>query len=111
MNKFKNLTLLQKFLFIVFFSSWTNFIMAATSDSTTLGDAASGALVPVNIFITALYNICYILGTVFVLGSGIRYKDYRDNPTQTPISRPIMLFIFGLILLVLPFVAKLSQKV
>lgn len=108
--KLKQFKSFYKILSGFLISCWTSLTMATPAADTTLGDAATTALVPVNFFITTLYSICYILGTIFILASGIRYKEYRDNPSQTPISRCILIFIFGLVLLALPFIAKLSQS-
>lgn len=87
-------------------SSYGNEVGQATS----LGQASLNAIEPIGIFTGVLYDLCYILGTAFVLGSFIRYKEHRNNPSQTPISRPIMLCIFGLILLAVPFLTQLSAS-
>lgn len=95
----------------LFFGGWANLANADTANSVpSLGEAAVNALAPVGVFTTALYNICYILGTLFVLGSLIRFKEYRENPSQTPISRALVVFLFGLILFAVPFISKLSSS-
>lgn len=76
----------------------------------SLGGASANALEPLGIFTNALYSICYILGAGFIMSSIIRFKEYRENPSQTPISRPIAVLIFGLIFLAIPFIARLSQS-
>ena len=75
----------------------------------SVGQTAGNILVPVNALTNVIYNICYIVGVAFVLGSVIRFKEYRENPSQTPISRPIVMAIFGLVIFVIPFIAKLSS--
>lgn len=76
----------------------------------SLGGASANVLQPLGIFTSALYNICYIVGTAFILGSFIRYKEYRQNPSETPISRPIAVFLFGVVLIAIPVIAKLSES-
>ncbi len=90
---------------------WADLATANTTQSLpSLGDAAIKALEPVSVFTATLYNICYILGTLFLLGSIIRFKEYRENPSQTPISRPLTVLLFGLVLFAVPFIAKLSTS-
>lgn len=80
------------------------------SNTTSLGGATSNVMEPLGVFTHALYNICYILGVGFLLGSIIRFKEYRENPSQTPISKPIAIFLFGLVFLGIPLIAKLSSS-
>lgn len=90
---------------------WANIIWADPNQGTppSLGEASINMMAPVGVLAELFYNICYIVGVGFILGSIIRFKEYRENPSQTPISRPITVFIFGLVFLAVPFVAKLSQ--
>ncbi len=102
---------------VIFFITYWFFFPVAYAEkgnevgqATSLGQASINAIEPISIFTTVLYDLCYILGTAFVLGSIIRYKEHRNNPSQTPISRVIMLLIFGLILLVIPVLTQFSSS-
>jgi hypothetical protein len=50
------------------------------------------------------------IGIALLFGSIIQYKNYRNNPSQVPLSRPITLLIFGVILIVLPILTKFSES-
>lgn len=78
--------------------------------SLSIGSASANVMEPLSIFTNGLYNICYILGVGFILGSIIRFREYRQNPSQTPISRPIAILCFGLIFIAVPIIAKLSSS-
>lgn len=74
----------------------------------SLGDAANNMLVPVGIFTNVLYNIFYVVGVMCLAGSIIRYKEHRENPSQTRLSTPIFLLLIGGVFIALPFIARLS---
>lgn len=96
---------------IIFFAScFPSLIYAADRSSPpSMGGIASNVLEPIGIFTNAVYSICYILGAAFIMGSVVRYREYRENPSQTPISRPIAILLFGIVLLSIPIIAKLSE--
>lgn len=48
--------------------------------------------------------ICIIAGTALVLGSLFQYKKHRNNPSEVPLSTPIMTLIVGLALIALAFI-------
>ena len=48
----------------------------------------------------------YVAGIGFVLSGVIKFKAHRDNPTQVPLSAPIVLLCVGAALLFLPAVMK-----
>jgi intracellular multiplication protein IcmD len=85
-----------------------NYESPGVSSGTSLGETAGNILTPIGVFTNVIYNVCYIVGVAFALGAVIRFKEYRENPSQTPISRPIAMLIFGFVIFAIPFVAKLS---
>lgn len=103
----------KQFLYSIVFtliSLWVEGVDAQSrSAAPSIGETATNALEPINIFTNTLYSICFILGAAFIMGSIVRYKEYRENPSQTPVSRPIAIFLFGLVLLAIPIIAKLSE--
>lgn len=74
----------------------------------SLGGAATNMLEPLGIFTNVLYNIFYIVGVMCLGGAIIRYKEYRENPSQTRLSTPIFLLIIGGVFIALPFIARTS---
>ncbi len=76
----------------------------------SLGDLSDKLLLPMSLLTRALYNMSLVIGIALLFGSLIQYKNYRDNPSQVPLSRPITLLIFGTILVVLPLLTKFSES-
>ena len=52
----------------------------------------------------------YLLGLALVVGSIMKFKQHKDNPTQVPIGTPIALLIIGASLLFLPSVLGVTGK-
>jgi intracellular multiplication protein IcmD len=82
---------------------------AASPDAPSLGDMSKNMYDVFSLFAGLLYNICYVIGAAFIAGSVIQYKAYRDNPSQVPLNRPVLLLFFGLLLIALPFITRLSS--
>lgn len=76
----------------------------------SLGDLSDKLLLPMSLLTAALYNMSLAIGIALLFGSLIQYKNYRNNPSQVPLSRPITLLIFGVILIVLPLLTKFSES-
>ena len=76
----------------------------------SLGDLSDKLLLPMSLLTSALYNMSLAIGIALLFGSLIQYKNYRNNPSQVPLSRPITLLIFGVILIVLPILTKFSES-
>lgn len=72
--------------------------------------AAGNVMKPLSVFAAAIYNICYVLAIMLVVGAATQYRSYRQNPGQTPLSRPIILLLLALATALIPFVAKLSSS-
>lgn len=53
-------------------------------------------------------GICFILGVAMVGGALIQYKQHKRNRLQVPISKPIVLFILGTVMLCVPLTAKIT---
>lgn len=73
------------------------------SNSQTVGGIANNLTTMSDFFSTLLNNIFYIIGVALLTASIIKYREFRNNPSQTPLSRPILFFICGLILASVPF--------
>ncbi len=99
--------LISAVIFLMSFS--LSVAYADTVPGQSLGQISNNMLEPIGVFTHIMYSILYIVGGAFIAGSVIQYKAYRDNPLQTPISRPIALLILGLVLVAIPFITQLSQ--
>ena len=78
--------------------------------SDSLGDLSDKLLLPMSLLTSALYNMSLAIGIALLFGALIQYKNYRNNPSQVPLSRPITLLVFGLVLLILPILTKFSES-
>lgn len=76
----------------------------------SLGDLSDKLLLPMSLLTSALYNMSLAIGIALLFGAVIQYKNYRNNPSQVPLSRPITLLVFGVILVVLPILTKFSES-
>jgi amino acid transporter len=80
--------------------------VAVGSTAPSVGDVASNLTVASGLFAGMLGSIFYIVGVALVTASIMQYREYKRNPAQTPISRPIILFICGLVLGLMPVAAQ-----
>jgi hypothetical protein len=64
---------------------------------------------PLQLLIVLLNTISWIIGALFIGGAVFRYLQYRDNPSQSPISQAFFLAALGIVLLLLPFVARYAM--
>lgn len=102
---------LAKYAIIFTLYFWSDFIAAQSKQlPPSLGGAAENALEPIGILTKTLYNFSLIFGICFILGSVVRFKEYRENDSQTPISRPIVMLVFGIVMVGIPLIAKLSDS-
>lgn len=86
----------------------SNYTYALVPNS--LGDLSDKLLLPMSLLTSALYNMSLVIGIALLFGALIQYKNYRNNPSQVPLSRPITLLVFGVILVVLPILTKFSES-
>jgi len=77
----------------------------------SLSEVVEHAMVPITMLAQIMYAVCYIVGSGLIVGSLLRYKEHRHNPTKVNFSKPIMFFLFGLVLVFLPLVAQHSDAV
>ncbi|MES2999005.1 MAG: hypothetical protein V4700_06805 [Pseudomonadota bacterium] len=97
---------MKKIVAFVFFTSANAYALPTES----LGDLSDKLMLPLSVLTSALYNISLAIGIALLFGALIQYKNHRDNPGQVPISRPVILLIFSLILVALPILAKFSAS-
>lgn len=87
---------------ILLFGLVTN---ANASQPTGVGHVAQNMLEPVTFFSDFIQTGCFVIGGSFLFASLIKYFEHRRSPLMVPISTVIFLFVAGLILLLLPFLA------
>lgn len=83
---------------------------ALASELTSLGTVALNMVEPINIVADFIGTACMITGITMIFGAFLKYLQYRVNPLVAPISTIIMLFIFGVVLLCLPFIYLLTES-
>jgi hypothetical protein len=73
--------------------------MAASSDLKGLVSNIQENVKPIANFLVIL---SYISGIAFALNGILQFKAYKDNPQQTPLSKPLLYIGIGALLLFLP---------
>jgi intracellular multiplication protein IcmD len=71
---------------------------------TSVGTVASNLSSASTVFNGVLSAMFYIIGIALVTASIIKYRDYKQNASQTPVSKPIFLFLAGIILGFFPLI-------
>lgn len=57
---------------------------------------------------TLIVSIAYVAGLGFAMGSILKFKQHKDNPTQIPIGTPIALLFVSAALMFLPSVFRMA---
>ncbi|MGD9108389.1 MAG: hypothetical protein PVI75_04380 [Gammaproteobacteria bacterium] len=65
---------------------------------------------PLTIIMQFIDDACYVAGIILILVGFNKYLRYRQNPQETPISTPIVYFLLGVAIILLPFVYYLVQR-
>ncbi|MEM1244456.1 MAG: hypothetical protein AAGG80_06535 [Pseudomonadota bacterium] len=55
-------------------------------------------------------GIAYVIGFSFIVASLVKFVDHKQNPSQSPLFVPCLLLLFGTVLIILPFIAKLAGE-
>jgi intracellular multiplication protein IcmD len=74
---------------------------AAVNNLSAVISQVQGNIEPIANF---LIIVSYIGGVAFALTGILQFKAHKDNPQQTPLSKPIIYIIVGALLLFLPVV-------
>lgn len=75
----------------------------------TLGGVANNVKASLSGVLDLLYVVAYIGGVVCGLLAAFKLKAHNDNPQQTPMKTPIVLFAVCAILVALPSFLQTSQ--
>lgn len=79
-------------------------IAYADAGSTGVGKIATNVTEQLGSVAQLLVYIAYVAGVGFALAGILQFKAHKDNPQQTPLSKPVMLVIVAACLLFLPTV-------
>jgi hypothetical protein len=77
-------------------------IFSGVSSAQDLSGIATGVTKQLEDVAILLTYVAYIAGIAFVMIGVIQFKAHKDNPTQVPLSKPIVYLTVGACLLFLP---------
>ena len=69
----------------------------------SFGDVAKNLMGPTFVITKIMDIFLYILGFIFIFMSIAQYKIHRQNPKLVPLVTPMVLFVFGVVALFLPY--------
>jgi len=107
LKRFKYRRYLLSSLLTVYLLALSQYVYAYQKDP-TLGQAAGNMLEPAGLLSSGMHKLFYIIGSTLILGAGLQYKNYRDNPTAVRLSTPVVLFLLGTGLILIPLISSLS---
>jgi hypothetical protein len=81
----------------------------AYSQDPNLGQAAGNMLVPLGLAADGFRKLCFVIGGTLIIGAGMQYKNYRNNPSAVRLSTPVVLLLLGIALILLPIISSISQ--
>ena len=97
--------------FIVCLMPWMALAVSpASNEPVGIGLVAENMLAPVGVAADFVHTACFVIGGSFLFTSLIKYMEHRRSPTMVPISTVVFLVVAGLILILLPFLAYLSDN-
>ncbi|HBB53404.1 MAG TPA: type IV secretion protein IcmD [Legionellales bacterium] len=84
-------------------------VFAADDTLGTLASNITASLDPITKLLTAG---AYVGGTAFFIVSVFMFKQHKENPTQVPLSKPMMILAMSSALIFLPsFIGSVSQTI
>lgn len=83
---------------------------AAIAAPNTLGEMAGNVLGHLSAIEKLLMTVSVFCGLGFTLGALFQFKAHKESPTQTPLSKPIVLLVIGATLAAMPaFMTKSGE--
>lgn len=61
---------------------------------------------PMATLISIFKVVLWVAGAALLLGTLIQYKAHRSNPSQVRLTKPVMFFVMGTLLILLPFLLQ-----
>ena len=84
--------------------------LALAAGGKGLKDIADGMGEQVQAVASLLIIVAYVAGVGFALAGVVQFKAHKDNPTQVPLSKPIVYLVVGACLLFLPTIISSSGE-
>lgn len=53
-------------------------------------------------------GVCFVIGVGLLVGAAVQYKQHRRNKLMTPISKPILMLVLGLVLVCVPLLSHVA---
>lgn len=75
-----------------------------------VGQVAVNMLQPVSLLSDFVHSACFIIGACFLFATVIKYFEHRRSPMMVPVSTIIFLLIAGIVLILLPFAAYITEN-
>lgn len=93
------------FLFLIFLCFGVDPAIAQTGDLTTMANTIKTQAVAVA---TLLNVAAYVAGVGFAFGGILQFKAHKENPQQTPMSKPVVMIVVAACLLFLPSIMNIA---
>jgi hypothetical protein len=86
-------------------------VVAMAAREAGVGQVAQHLLVhPVAYAFTFVDTLCLVIGLSFLFASVVKYIEHKRSPLMVPISTVVFLIIAGVVLIVLPLIAVLTDN-
>lgn len=82
----------------------------AVNDAKSLGAIVGNVQKSILSIVSLLIIIAYVAGVGFALAGILQFKAHKDNPTQVPLSKPIVFLAVSACLLFLPSIMSTAGK-
>jgi intracellular multiplication protein IcmD len=98
--------MLLRIFFLFFFS------FSVYAQHMNLGDLANNLTQSFEAIVKLLTAGAYVGGVTFFIVSVFQFKQHKENPTQVPLSKPMMILAMSSALIFLPdFINSVSQSI
>jgi len=96
--------------FLFFFSNFSwSFAQNANDKTTPINQVAANlAMGPVAIFLKFFYAACYITGAILLINGYAKFRHFRRNPQEMPLSTSLVYVILGIALMLIPFIQNIK---
>lgn len=84
------------------------FSTVALGEGTTLATLSKKVVVQANAIAQLMTVAAYVAGVGFALAGILQFKAHKDNPQQTPLSKPIVYIVVAACLLFLPTIMNIA---
>ncbi len=81
--------------------------LPALAFGSDIASLAANLLGPTVLITQFLVYACYIVGVIFCFMAIAQYTVHRESPKLVPLSTPVMLVLFGILLILLPYLSTL----